>query len=87
MHERELENFANLSVALDQVRLNEALADLKIWKPNRSEGFSCKSVFVALQYGDGTPDFQFFKFIWKSSIPARIKFFCLVSLFGEDQNL
>ena len=30
LHEREFENFANLSVALDQVRLNEALADLRI---------------------------------------------------------
>ena len=75
LHDREIENFSNLSVALDQVRLNEASADLRIWKPDRSEGFSCRSAFAALQNAGGTPDFQFFKFIWKPAIPAKIKFF------------
>ena len=75
LHEHELENFANLSVVLDQVRLNEAIADLRIWKPDISEGFSCKSAFVALQHDNGIPDFQFYKFIWKSNIPAKIKLF------------
>ena len=30
LHERELENFANLSMVLNQVHLNEAMVDLKI---------------------------------------------------------
>ena len=36
LHECELESFVNLSLVLDQVRLNEELTDLKIWKPDRS---------------------------------------------------
>ena len=68
-------SFVNLSLVLDQVRLNKESADLKIWKSDRSGGFSRKSALVALQSDDDLQDFQFYKFVWKSGIPTRIKFF------------
>ena len=75
LHDWKLENYANLTALLDQVHLNRDLADIRIWKPNNSVEFSSKSAFVALQQEGGIPDFHFYKHIWKSSIPARIKFF------------
>ena len=67
--------FANLSLVLDQVRLNDELEDIRIWKPDRYGGFSCKSALVALQRDDDVQNFEFYKFVWKSGIPVRIKFF------------
>ena len=64
-----------MSEVLKQVRLVANLANVRIWKPDTSGGFSCKSAFAAIQQVDGLQDFPFHKFIWKSSIPARIKFF------------
>ena len=75
MHDWELDNYANLIALLDQVHLNGALANIRIWQPNNSREFSSKSASVALQQEDGFQDFRFYKFIWKSSIPARVKFF------------
>ena len=75
LHEREFESFANLSLVLDQVRLNDEPEDIRIWKPVRYGGFSCKSALVALQMDDGVQNFEFYKFIWKFGIPIRIKFF------------
>ena len=71
----ELQNFGTLSVILDQVRLNVELEDLRIWMPDSSGGFSCKSALAALQHEDGLPDFQFHKFIWILTIPVKIRFF------------
>ena len=75
LHESESESFANLSIVLDHVRLNDELEDIRIWKPDIFGGFSCKSVLVALQNDDGTQVFEFYKFVWKSGIQTRIKFF------------
>ena len=75
LYAREIQTFATMSVILDQVRLNGELENLRIWNYDRSGGFSCKSANVALQHDEGVPDFLFYKFIWKSNIPARIKFF------------
>ena len=75
LHARELRNFLNLSSILDQVRLNNDLEDLRIWKPNRSGGFSCNSANEALQRDNDVQDFYFHEFIWKANIPARIRFF------------
>ena len=75
MHATELENFANLSSILDQVRLTEELEDLRIWNPESAGGFSCKSATAALQQDDNIQDFQFHKFIWKANILVRIRFF------------
>ena len=47
LHHRELENFAIFSVALDHVRLNVQLSDLRIWKPDSLGGFSCKVAFLS----------------------------------------
>ena len=60
---------------LDQVRSNDELEDLRIWKQDRSGGFSCKLANDVLQHDEGVQDFQFHRFIWKSNIPARIRFF------------
>ena len=38
LHERELESFANLSLVLEQVHLNEELADLRLWNRIDLEG-------------------------------------------------
>ena len=62
-------------MVLDQVRLNDEPEDIRIWKPVRYGGFSCKSALVALQRDDGVQNFEFYKFIWKFGIPIRIKFF------------
>ena len=75
MHAIELDNFANLKMILDQVRLIEELEDLRIWIPDSVGGFSCKSATASLQHDDGIQDFQFHKFIWKVNIPVRIRFF------------
>ena len=75
LHDRELDNFANLTVALDHGQLNEELLETRIWLSDNSGGFSSKTTFVTLQQEDGVLDFPFFKFIWKSGIPERIKFF------------
>ena len=75
LHDRELENLANLTVVLDQLHLNEELVDLRIWLLDNSGCFSSKSAFVALQQVDGLQDFPFHGHIWKSGIPARIKLF------------
>ena len=64
-----------MSVILDQVRLNGEMEDLRIWNHDRSGGFSCKSATAALQYDEGVPDFPYYMFIWKSNIPARVRFF------------
>ena len=57
------------------MHLNEELEDIRIWKPDSSGGFSSKSDLVAIQSEVGLQDFQFYKFVWKSGIPSRIKFF------------
>ena len=75
LRDRELENLANLTVILDRVHLNEELTDLRIWLPENFGYFSSKSAFGALQKLDGLQDFPFYGYIWKSGIPARIKFF------------
>ena len=75
LHDRELDSYALLTVFLDTVHLHEHLADTRVWLPDNSGGFSSKSAFVALQQEDGFQDFRFYKFIWKSCIPIRVKFF------------
>ena len=77
LHARELQSFLNLSAMLDQVHLNNDLEDPRIWKPDRSRGFSCKSTNEALQHDGDVQDFYFHKFICKDNIPARIRFFAL----------
>ena len=74
-HERELDSFANLTTLLDTVHLRGDVADTRIWVPDNSGGFSSKSAFAALQQEDGFFEFRFFKFIWKSCVPVRVKFF------------
>ena len=49
LHDCELENLASLKVVLDQLHLNEELADFRIWLPDNSGCFSSKSAFLALQ--------------------------------------
>ena len=51
------------------------MADSRIWIPDNSGGFSSKSAFASLQQEDGFMEFRFFKFIWKSCVPVRVKFF------------
>ena len=75
LHDWELDNFAHLTAILDHVHLNGDLADIRIWDPDTTRRFSSKSAFGALQQEDGIPEFCFYKYIWKSSIPGRIKFF------------
>ena len=75
LHDRELENLANLTVVLEQLHLSDELANLRIWLSDNSGCFSSKSAFLALQHGDGLQDFPFHGYIWKSGIPAIIKFF------------
>ena len=53
----------------------DELEDLRIWNPDSSGSFSCKSASAAIQHDTALQDFPFYKFIWKSNIPARIKFF------------
>ena len=88
LHDRELENFTNLTIVLDQVHLNEELTDIRKWLPDNSGGFSSKTAFVTLQQEDGVQDFPFYKSIWKSGIPVRIKFFawslCLERIITYD---
>ena len=75
MHVLEIQNFATMSVILDQVRLNGEMEDIRIWNQDRSGGFSCKSAIAALQHDENVPDFPFYQFVWKSNIPTRIRFF------------
>ena len=75
LHERELDNYVNLTTLLDTVHLHEDMAHSRICIPNNSRGFSSKSAFAALQQEDGFMEFRFFKFICKSCIPVRVKFF------------
>ena len=57
------------------MHLNNELEDRRIWKPDRNGGFSCKLAFATLQNDEGAQAFEFYKFVWKSGIPAKIKFF------------
>ena len=75
LHDKELDGFANLTTLLDSVHLSEHRADSRIWLSDNSGGFSCKSAFSALQHEDGFLEFRFYKFIWKSCVPIRVKFF------------
>ena len=74
-HDREVDSFANLTSLLDTVNLRGDKADTRIWVPNNSGCFSSKSAFAALQQEDGFLEFPFFKYIWKSCVPVRVKFF------------
>ena len=47
-HDRELENYANLTALLDHVHLNGEFVDIRIWQPDYSGEFSSKSAFIAL---------------------------------------
>lgn len=46
-------------------------------------GFSCKSYFENLVDSVGTPNFEPFRFIWKSCVPYRIKVFAWLIFHGK----
>ena len=75
LNTREILQFAVLSEILDQVHLNGECEDIRIWNHDRSGGFSCKSAAIVLHHDIGVHDFQFYRFIWKATIPVRIRFF------------
>ena len=75
LHDRELDSFANITSLLDTIHLRGHMKDSRIWIPDNSGGFSCKSAFTAIQQDDAFLEFRFFKLIWKSCVPVRVKFF------------
>ena len=83
VHDRELGDLATLTTILEQVHLNEDLADTRTWEPDNSGSFSSKSAFRVIQGDRGIQDFQFYKDIWKSRIPSRIKFFAWTLSLGK----
>ena len=75
LHDREIGHLTNLTLILDQVHLIEGVADTRIWQPDNSGGFSSRSAFWVLRRDDEIQDFRYYKIIWKSTIPSRIKVF------------
>ena len=75
IYDRELGNLTNLTAILDQVHLNEDVANTRIWQPDNSGGFSSRSAFLALRRDHEIQDFQYYNIIWKSAIPSRIRVF------------
>ena len=83
LHDRELGNLANPTALLDQIHLIADLADTRTWLPDNSGSFSSKLAFRVIQGDHGIQDFQFYKDIWKSGIPSRIKFFAWTLSLGK----
>ena len=75
LHDRELDSLANITTLLDTVHLSGHMTENRIWVSDNSGGFSYKSAFTTLQQDDGFLEFHFFKFIWKSCVPVRVKCF------------
>ena len=57
--------------------LNPALEDTRLWLPNSSHTFTCKSTFNNLR--ETSP----FKLIWKSPVPQKIKIFTWLAALGR----
>ena len=79
LHDWELEDYANLTVLLDQVNLNGESADIRIWQPDNSGGFSSKSASLAFQQEKWDFGISVLQVHMEISCPSKDKVFCMVS--------
>ena len=79
----ELEELMELLDCLNNVHLNPALVDTRLWLPDSSHIFSCKSAFNKLRETSISNVFSPFKVIWKSPIPHKIKVFAWLVALGK----
>ena len=73
--ERELEEVSNLLSSLGRVRVCGALEDKWVWVEEGSGLFTCKSLFKTLIDKPTFTPFNFYHFIWKISIPSKLRVF------------
>ena len=71
----------SLLQTIHNVSLN-SYPDCRIWVRDPL-GFSCKSFLLSLTNDRELPSFEPFKFIWKSSIPYKIKVFAWLVVHGK----
>ena len=81
LNARENEELTSLLQSLQLVALTPVL-DTRIWVID-TFGFTCKSFFVSLLSVESLLRFHPFKFIWKSSIPYRVKVFAWLVVHGK----
>ena len=68
---------------LNNVQLNQALEDTRLWLPDSSHTFTSKSAFNKLRETLNSNVFSPFKLIWKSPIPHKIKVFIWLVALGR----
>ena len=68
---------------LNNIQLNHALEDTRLWLPDTSHLFSCKSAFNKLRDTLNSHVFLPFKLIWKPPIPHKIKVFAWLVALGR----
>ena len=82
LNDRELMELSGLMNVLQSISLNADSLDARVWNFN-SGIFSCKSFFDCLTGYTGMVSFEPFRFIWKSSVPHRIKVFSWLVFHGK----
>ncbi|KAM7502749.1 hypothetical protein LguiB_001653 [Lonicera macranthoides] len=58
---------------LESYQFNQIMDDKRVWKAHVSGVFSCKSFLESLLDSNEEPKFPHFDFIWKSSVPTRLR--------------
>lgn len=68
---------------LEGVRIIDVMDDRRIWKGDRSEIFSTKSVFSALSKCEEVPGLDVIKRIWKVKVLIKVKVFAWLMSLGK----
>ena len=78
-----MEELVELLDCLNNFQLNHVLEDKRLWIPNSSHIFSCKSALNKQRETLTLTVFSPFKLIWKSTIPHKIKVFAWLVALGK----
>ncbi|XP_030483308.2 uncharacterized protein LOC115699905 [Cannabis sativa] len=81
--EREMPNLIVLLQLLEHIRLLNILEDIRLWKPDPSGIFSCKSTFNWFTSDQNFGDLFWTKTLWKSTCPIKVKVFGWLVALGK----
>ena len=83
LQDREISQLQGLLQRLDRTHLCNSVEDNRIWLPDSTGSFSCKSAFAWLRKDDSSPTNFQAKGIWKLGIPVKVKVFSWLLVLGK----
>ena len=83
IRDSELDELVELLDCLNNCQLNPTLEDKRLWLPDSSQIFSCRSAFSKQRETLNMSVFSPFRLIWKHPIPHKIKVFLWLVALGK----